>query len=54
MHCLIEGQIDPLKKIRLVMTYPASTGRNAAEVLRVVDALQTADAKGIATPINWK
>ncbi|KAI9370456.1 thioredoxin-like protein [Aspergillus egyptiacus] len=46
--------IDPAKKIRLTMSYPASTGRNSAEVLRVVDSLQTADKKGIATPINWQ
>jgi alkyl hydroperoxide reductase subunit AhpC len=45
--------IDPAKKVRLIMTYPASTGRNSAEVLRVVDALQLADAKGVATPIDW-
>ncbi|KAF2108336.1 thioredoxin-like protein [Lophiotrema nucula] len=45
--------IDPSKKIRLTMLYPASTGRNTAEVLRVVDALQLADKKGVATPINW-
>ncbi|KAA8899624.1 thioredoxin-like protein [Sphaerosporella brunnea] len=45
--------IDPAKKVRLVMTYPASTGRNTAEVLRVVDSLQTADKAGIATPVNW-
>ncbi|QMW45603.1 hypothetical protein AFCA_009688 [Aspergillus flavus] len=45
--------IDPAKKIRLTMLYPASTGRNSAEVLRVIDALQTADKKGIATPIDW-
>lgn len=45
--------IDPSKKVRLIMTYPASTGRNSAEVLRVVDALQLADAKGIATPVDW-
>lgn len=45
--------IDPAKKIRLVMTYPASTGRNTAEVLRCVDSLQTADKAGIATPVNW-
>ena len=45
--------IDPAKKIRLVMLYPASTGRNSAEVLRVVDALQAGDRKGIATPIDW-
>ncbi|KAI5781402.1 thioredoxin-like protein [Geopyxis carbonaria] len=45
--------VDPSKKIRLMMAYPASTGRNTAEVLRVVDSLQTADKQGIATPINW-
>ncbi|RAK98831.1 peroxiredoxin [Aspergillus ibericus CBS 121593] len=45
--------IDPEKKIRLTMSYPASTGRNSAEVLRVIDSLQTADRKGIATPIDW-
>ncbi|GKZ81355.1 peroxiredoxin 1 [Aspergillus niger] len=46
--------IDPEKKIRLTMSYPASTGRNSAEVLRVIDSLQTADRKGIATPIDWQ
>ncbi|KAK8205895.1 putative AhpC/TSA family thioredoxin peroxidase [Phyllosticta capitalensis] len=46
--------IDPAKKIRLMMIYPASTGRNTAEVLRVVDSLQTADSKGVVTPINWQ
>jgi peroxiredoxin (alkyl hydroperoxide reductase subunit C) len=45
--------IDPEKKIRLTMLYPASTGRNTTEVLRVIDGLQLADKKGIATPINW-
>jgi len=45
--------IDPNKKIRLTMTYPASTGRNSAEVLRVVDSLQTTDRAGVATPIDW-
>ncbi|OKL56495.1 Mitochondrial peroxiredoxin PRX1 [Talaromyces atroroseus] len=45
--------IDPKKKIRLTLTYPASTGRNTAEVLRVVQALQTTDKKGLTTPINW-
>ncbi|KAI3403211.2 hypothetical protein KGF56_003981 [Candida oxycetoniae] len=45
--------IDPLKKIRLIMTYPASTGRNTSEVLRVIDALQLSDAKGVATPVDW-
>ncbi|KAF2807909.1 thioredoxin-like protein [Mytilinidion resinicola] len=46
--------IDPNKKIRLTMMYPASTGRNTSEVLRVIDSLQTGDKKGIATPINWQ
>ncbi len=45
--------IDPSKKIRLTMMYPASTGRNTSEVLRVIDSLQTGDKKGVATPINW-
>ncbi|KAL8785566.1 MAG: hypothetical protein Q9195_008584 [Heterodermia aff. obscurata] len=45
--------IDPSKKIRLTMMYPASTGRNTAEVLRVIDSLQTGDRKGITTPIDW-
>ncbi|KAH8155504.1 uncharacterized protein LAJ45_00514 [Morchella importuna] len=45
--------IDPKKKIRLMMMYPASTGRNSAEVLRVVDSLQTADKNGVTTPIDW-
>jgi alkyl hydroperoxide reductase subunit AhpC len=45
--------IDPNKKIRLILTYPASTGRNTAEVLRVIDALQTTEKNGVTTPINW-
>ncbi|ORY12646.1 thioredoxin-like protein [Clohesyomyces aquaticus] len=45
--------IDPSKKIRLTMLYPASTGRNTAEVLRVIDSLQLGDKKGVVTPINW-
>lgn len=45
--------IDPAKKVRLTFVYPASTGRNTAEVLRVIDALQLADGKGIATPVDW-
>ncbi|KAF2196534.1 mitochondrial peroxiredoxin-like protein Prx1 [Delitschia confertaspora ATCC 74209] len=45
--------IDPSKKIRLSMLYPASTGRNTAEVLRVIDSLQLGDKKGVVTPINW-
>ena len=46
--------IDPKKKIRLTMTYPASTGRNFDEILRVIDALQLTDAHKVATPANWK
>ena len=47
--------IDPERKIRLIMTYPASCGRNTAEVLRVVDSLQTSErmARKVTTPINW-
>lgn len=45
--------IDPAKKIRLMMIYPASTGRNSAEVLRVIDSLQLGDKKGVVTPIDW-
>jgi peroxiredoxin (alkyl hydroperoxide reductase subunit C) len=46
--------IDPNKKIRLTMTYPMNVGRNFDEILRVIDALQTADKFGIATPADWK
>ncbi|KAK7533046.1 mitochondrial peroxiredoxin-like protein Prx1 [Phyllosticta citribraziliensis] len=46
--------VDPAKKIRLMMIYPASTGRNSAEVLRVIDSLQTADKNGVVTPIDWQ
>lgn len=46
--------IDPAKKIRLTMTYPKSTGRNFDEILRVIDALQTADSVEVATPVDWK
>ncbi|MGC9154679.1 MAG: peroxiredoxin [Ferrimicrobium sp.] len=46
--------IDPAKKLRLEMTYPASVGRNFAEILRVLDALQLSDAFPVVTPVNWK
>lgn len=46
--------IDPTKKVRLILTYPLSTGRNFDEVLRVIDALQLTDAHAVATPGNWK
>lgn len=46
--------IDPDKRIRLTMTYPMSVGRNFDEILRVIDALQTTDKFGVATPADWK
>jgi thioredoxin-dependent peroxiredoxin len=46
--------IDPNKKIRLSLTYPASTGRNFDEILRVIDSLQLTDRYKVATPVNWK
>ena len=45
--------IDPKKKVRLILTYPMSTGRNFDEVLRVIDALQLTDNYTVATPANW-
>jgi alkyl hydroperoxide reductase subunit AhpC len=46
--------IDPQKKIRLTLTYPASAGRNFDEILRVIDSLQLTDQYSVATPVNWK
>lgn len=46
--------IDPAKKVRLMITYPASTGRNFAEILRAIDSLQLTDDYKVATPVNWQ
>jgi len=46
--------IDPNKKIRATFTYPASTGRNFVEILRLIDSLQLTDSHSVATPANWK
>ncbi|KXZ65170.1 Alkyl hydroperoxide reductase subunit C [Acinetobacter venetianus] len=46
--------IDPNKKVRLIITYPASTGRNFNEILRVIDSLQLTDHHKVATPANWQ
>ncbi|HXR92283.1 MAG TPA: peroxiredoxin [Steroidobacteraceae bacterium] len=46
--------IGPEKKIRLILTYPMSAGRNFDEVLRVLDAIQLAASHNVATPVNWK
>ncbi|EGL82339.1 peroxiredoxin [Caldalkalibacillus thermarum TA2.A1] len=46
--------IDDKQIVRAIIYYPLTTGRNMDEILRVVEALQTSDAKGVATPANWK
>ena len=46
--------IDPNKKVRLIITYPTSTGRNFHEILRVIDSLQLTDHHKVATPANWQ
>ena len=46
--------VGPDKKIKLTITYPASTGRNFAEILRVIDSLQLTAGYSVATPVNWK
>ncbi|WP_218143511.1 peroxiredoxin [Paenimyroides aquimaris] len=45
--------VDPAKKVRLTLTYPASTGRNFNEIIRVIDSLQLTDQHKLATPANW-
>jgi len=46
--------IDPKATIRAIIYYPLNIGRSVDEIMRVVDALQTADGKGVACPVNWK
>ncbi len=46
--------IDPARKLRLTLTYPASTGRNFAEILRTIDSLQLTDSHKVATPADWQ
>ena len=46
--------IGPDKKVRLTITYPASTGRNFQEILRVIDSMQLTDKYSVATPVEWK
>jgi len=46
--------VDPAKKIRAMVTYPAATGRNFEEVLRVLDSLQLASKHPVATPVDWQ
>jgi alkyl hydroperoxide reductase subunit AhpC len=46
--------IGPDKKVKLTLTYPASTGRNFDEILRVIDSLQLTANFSVATPVNWK
>ena len=46
--------IDPKRRVRLMITYPQSTGRNFDEILRVIDSLQLTDNHSVATPANWR
>ena len=46
--------IGPDKKVKLTLTYPASTGRNFDEILRVIDSLQLTAYESVATPVNWR
>lgn len=46
--------IDSNKKIRLILTYPPSAGRNFAEILRAIDSLQLTDSEKVSTPVNWE
>src|SRR5687767_5783003 len=46
--------IDPARKLRLTLTYPASTGRNFDEIVRVIDSIQLTEHHKVATPVNWR
>jgi alkyl hydroperoxide reductase subunit AhpC len=46
--------VGPDRKLKLTLTYPASTGRNFEEILRVIDSLQLTAKYSVATPVNWK
>jgi alkyl hydroperoxide reductase subunit AhpC len=46
--------IDPNKKVRLTLTYPATTGRNFDEILRIIDSIQLTEKYQVSTPVNWK
>ena len=46
--------IDPIGRLRAMIYYPLTTGRNMDEILRLIDALQTTDRHGVATPANWR
>jgi peroxiredoxin (alkyl hydroperoxide reductase subunit C) len=46
--------IDPNQKVRTILYYPLSTGRNMDEIVRIIDALQTVDKHGVATPADWR
>jgi alkyl hydroperoxide reductase subunit AhpC len=46
--------VDPNKKVKLTLTYPASTGRNVDEIVRVLDSLQLSAKFPVSTPVNWK
>ena len=46
--------VDPKNKVRLILTYPKSVGRNFGEIVRVIDALQLTDAAPVSTPVDWQ
>ena len=54
LTCRAVFVIDPQKRFRLSILYPASTGRNFDEILRVIDAMQLTDRNKVATPVDWQ